>query len=275
MDEARQDAQRPQGSAIRDGGWRIPVVFVPGGVMPVELSYGPLLSEIKDEVIPVLKDLEVYAADTPPADYDLGLEVAGIKRAADEAGLGTFHLVGYSGGGAASIAFTAKYPGRLRSLALIEPAWAGNKDWTPEEVAYWQEIDRIMALPPSERMRGFMLLNTGSGQAAPPPSGRQPEWMAKRPAGLDAMTRAFRRYDLDLNALRSFEMPVYLAVGGLSHPVEPRKAERLAGLFPNIHVETYQDRHHFDPPQRAEAARLARSLRELWSRAERELAEAA
>lgn len=99
--------------------------------------------------------------------------------------------------------------------------------------------------------------------------------MAKRPAGLEAMVRAFRRYDLDPERLRRFRKPVYLAVGGLSRPVERRKAERLADLFPDLQVEVYENRHHFDPPHRAEPARFARALRELWRRAERDLAAAA
>ena len=245
----------------------LPVLFVPGVITPARLSYGNLLAELGDEVDPVLKELEVYANDSPPDNYGLDMEVEGIKRAADESGLTTFHLVGYSGGGGSSLAFAARYPDRLRSLAMIEPAWIGNDGWTSDEVAFWQEIDRIADLPPAERIRGFARLNAGSGKA-PPPSGPEPDWMAKRPAGIDAITRAFREYELDVKQLRHFERPVYIAVGGLSHPSELRKAERLSALLPDVQVEVYQDRHHMDPPHRAEAGRFARALRELWERAE-------
>lgn len=248
--------------------WESPVIFVPGGVMPADLSYGALLREIQNRPNVVLKDLEVYAGDAPPADYELASEVEGIKRVANQRGFDRFHLVGYSGGGASSLAFAASYPDRLRSLALIEPAWAGSENWSSEDVEYWREIDRIMELPTPEMMRGFMILNTGSGSVSEPPSGPQPEWMAKRPAGLHAMTSAFRRHHLDVEELRHFDRPVYLAVGGKSHPVEMRKAERLAAIFPDARVEIYEDRHHFDPPHRAEAARFANALRDLWSRAE-------
>lgn len=245
----------------------LPVVFVPGAVTPAEISYRSLLQKLGDDLDTVLKDLEVYAADAPPANYELCLEAEGIRRAADEAGFDPFHLVGYSGGGAASLAFAARYPERLRSLALIEPAWVGNEGWTLDEIAYWQEIDRLMALPPAERMEGFARLNSGSGKLCPP-SGRQPAWMARRPAGLVVMTGAFRRHHLDVERLRQFTRPVYVAVGGLSHPAEWSKAERLAAIFPDVRVEVYRDRHHMDPPQRAEAGRLARALRELWDRGE-------
>lgn len=253
---------------------RLPVVFVPGGIMPAQLSYANVLAELGGEFDVVLKDLELYAGDRPPANYDLGMEAEGIKRAADQAGFETFHLVGYSGGGASSLVFTSRYPERLRSLALIEPAWIGNQGWTPDENAYWQEIYRLMDLPPADRMEGFARLNAGSGKMSPP-SGPQPDWMAKRPAGIQAMNLAFRRADIDPERLRRFDRPVYLAVGGLSHPSELRKAERLAAIFPDARLDLYQERQHMDPPHRAEAARFTRALRELWSREEGERAKAA
>lgn len=252
-----------------------PAIFVPGGVMPADLSYAALLREIGSQRKLILKDLEVYAGDTPPADYELATEAEGIGRVADREGFDRFHLVGYSGGGASSLAFATRYPERLESLALVEPAWAGNDGWSPEEVDYWREIDRIMALPEPELMRGFMVLNTGSGTPPEPPSGPQPEWMSKRPAGLNAMIRAFRRPHVDLEVLRQFDRPVYIAVGGKSHPSEMRKAERLASLFPDARIDVFQDRHHIDPPHRAEAARFATALLELWDRAERRSARAA
>jgi hypothetical protein len=39
-------------------------------------------------------------------------------------------------------------------------------------------------------------------------------------------------------------------------------------VFPNFTLEVFEERHHFDPPHRAEPERLAASLRELWARAE-------
>ena len=42
------------------------VIFVPGGVLPGDLSYGSLLRTLGDQVRPLVKDLEVYASDTPP-----------------------------------------------------------------------------------------------------------------------------------------------------------------------------------------------------------------
>ena len=247
---------------------RPPVVLVPGGVMPAAISYGPLLEVVKDEAKVVAKDLEVYAADTPPPSYGLEREVEGIKRAAEASGLKSFHLVGYSGGGAASLAFIVKYPELVRSLALIEPAWIGS-DPTPEEVAYWSEMDRIMALPPEERMQAFLHASMRPGvQLSPFLPGPPPPWMAKRPAGLEAMNRAFKTYHLDREDFHHFRRPVYLALGSLSHPMEEHKAKVLTSLFPDIRVEVYEGLHHFNPPHRAEPERFVQALRELWARSE-------
>ena len=71
-----------------------------------------------------------------------------MLRTAADAGAERFHLVGYSGGGAASVAFAAEHPQRLLSLALLEPAWMGTDDLGLEEEDVWREVDRIATLHP-------------------------------------------------------------------------------------------------------------------------------
>jgi pimeloyl-ACP methyl ester carboxylesterase len=246
---------------------RASVVFVPGGVMPAAVSYGPLLDAMKDQVHPVVKDLEVYAADEPPSNYTLEMEIEGIQRAADASGFGTFHLVGYSAGGASALAFTARYPNRLKSLALIEPAWIGNADWTPDDIADGAELDNVMALPNEERIRAFARWQMRPGVEPPKlpvPPGLPPPWMAQRPAGLIAISGAFKTHRLDRERLRQFQQPVYYALGSLSRAFYERNARTLSKIFPNIHVQMYEGRSHFDPPHRAEPERFAKALQELW-----------
>jgi pimeloyl-ACP methyl ester carboxylesterase len=244
---------------------RLPVMFIPGGISPAAVTYGPLLEMLKDEVRPLLKDLEVYAAGTPPPEYGLELEIEGIKRTAEASGLESFHLVEYSGG--LSLAFTARYPEWVRSLALIEPGWIADDTWRREEAAYWSELGRVMALPPEERLRAGMALNVRPGvQMTSPPPGPPPPWMASRVANGAAMYRAYNDYNLDLERLHRFRRPVYLALGTLSPPIFERNAKLLTSLFPNIQVEAYKARQHLDPPHRAEPERVARALRELWAR---------
>ena len=246
------------------------VVLLPGIVLPAESAYAALLQVLGERVDAVAKELEVYAADEPPPGYGLGFEVEGVLRVADAHGFGRFHLVGYSAGGAASLAFAAVHGDRLLSLALLEPAWAGN-DRTPQEERVMQGFRALAPLPPDQFMAGFQRLQLAPGvDPPPPPEGPPPAWMAKRPAGIRAILDAFDQGDLDAGSLRAFDRPVYFALGGRSNPdYFGRMAERLAATFSDFTIETFPERHHFDPPHRVEPERLANSLLTLWQRAEK------
>jgi pimeloyl-ACP methyl ester carboxylesterase len=243
-----------------------PVILLPGGVDPARVSYAPLLKTLKCHSHIILKDLEVYATGTVPTDYTLETEIEGIKRMAEAAAIERFHLVGYSGGGSVSLAFAAKYPERLLSLALIEPAWVGNQDRSLEDEIYWAEIDHVLALPLDERMSAFMRVQLRPGVAMPLmlPTLALP-WMAMRPKGVETMHRAFKAYHLEQQHLRCFQQPVYLAFGSLSNQIEERKADLLSNVFANIQVEAYEGLHHLNPPHRGAPERFATALCKLWS----------
>jgi pimeloyl-ACP methyl ester carboxylesterase len=250
------------------------VLLLPGSVLPAAPAYGALIAALHarlgDAVQAVAKDLEVYAAPTPPPDYSLETEVAGVMRAADALGWETFHLVGYSGGGASALAVAARHPGRLESLALLEPAWAGRWGWSPAHLALWERYRELEGLGPDEFMRGFVRLGVRPGVTAglPTGGGEQPPWMAQRPAGIRAFLRTFATYDLDREALARFDRPVYFALGALSNPDDYGEiAERLSGVFPRFRLEVFPGRHHFDPPHRVEPDRIAASLVALWEEA--------
>ena len=51
-------------------------------------------------------------------------------------------------------------------------------------------------------------------------------------------------------------------------PKAHARAARLATIFPDFTVETFPERHHFEPPHRIEPERLSHSLLALWQRAE-------
>lgn len=246
------------------------VVLLPGGVLPAEPAYAALVAALGADVDARPKELEVYAGDAPPAGYSMATEVAGIARVADEAGFDGFHLVGYSGGGAASVAFAATNPDRLLSLTLMEPAFAGWQRMTEPERAHFERFRPLLDMDDAEMLRTFQMLQLAPGVDPPaPPPGPPPPWMAKRPAGLRAILREFLRSDLNLDALSRFDRPVSFALGGRSNPdYYARMADRLAGVFPDFTIERFPDRHHFDPPHRIEPERVAAALRALWSRAE-------
>lgn len=250
------------------------VILLPGSVLPAAPAYEALIEalhhQLGDQLEAVAKDLEVYAADEPPAEYSLDDEVAGVLREAEAHGWDTFHLVGYSGGGASALAFTARYPQRLRSLALLEPAWAGSWDWSPAHTELWTRYHALRDLPPEQFMAEFVRLGVRPGVTAglPTRDGPQPPWMAKRPAGIRAFIRTFETYDLNRAALAAFQQPVYVALGALSNPDDYGEiAERLSTVFPHFHLEVFDGRHHFDPPHRVEPVRVASALAQTWRQA--------
>jgi pimeloyl-ACP methyl ester carboxylesterase len=167
------------------------------------------------------------------------------------------------------LAFAAARPERLLSLALMEPAFAGWQRMTAPERAHFERFRPLLDMGP-EMFRAFQALQLAPGvEPPPPPPGPPQPWMAKRPAGLKALLRAFLTSDLDLEALGRFDRPVWFAVGGRSNPdYFALMAERLAGVFPDFTIERFPDRHHFDSPHRIEPDHVAASLRSLWRRAE-------
>lgn len=250
---------------------RWPVILLPGGILPARPAYEALLAELGDEVNARTKDLEMYAGETvPPPGYSLETEVEGILRTAADAGFETFHLVGYSAGGASSIAFTSRYPERLRSLALMEPAWAGREGQSAEEAAVFDRFRAIPSLSADRIMSEFVRTQLANGVEAPAtPPGAPPPWMPSRLLGIGAFMAAFDAFQPNLDVFRRFDRPVYLALGGRGNPdLYARMAARLGRVFPDFTLEIYDERHHFDPPHRIEPKRLAAALRELWSRAE-------
>lgn len=246
------------------------VIMLPGGVLPAEIAYKDLIQELGPQTNVVTKELEMYSTPEPRKDYGLHLEVAGILRAADEAHFERFHLLGYSAGGASSLAFAAAHPERLLSLALAEPAWDGAQGLSDAEEVVWHEFGRIMDLPEEQRLPAFIRNQLRPGiSPPPPPPGPPPPWMSSRPAALATFVRIFRTSKLDRDGLRSFDRPVYFALGGLSNPdYYERMSKRLAKVFPDFTIEVYPDRHHFDPPHRIEPRRFAAALERLWTRAE-------
>ena len=246
-----------------------PVILLPGGVLPAEAAFGQLIAAIGPDVEAIAKDLEVYATPRPPEHYGVDVEIAGVLREADARGWERFHLVGYSGGGAVSLAMAAATPDRLASVALLEPAWAGWWDLSPAETAVWRELERLEGIPDEHYLTSFMPLGLRPGVPLPPPLGDPPPWMAYRPAGIRAILRSFRQGEIDREALRRFSRPVYFALGALSNPDQYEEiAKRLRDVFQDFEVEVFEERHHFDPPHRFEPERLAAALMALWRRAE-------
>lgn len=243
-------------------------ILIPGGGAPAALEFAALATALGPAAETVLKDLEVFAGPTPPPGYSLDTEVLAVLRVADARGWDRFHLVGYSGGGAVALATAARVPGRLESLALFEPAWAGSWGWTEPHERLWRRYDALRALPPHEFVPAFLGLQVRPGVAVHPPfdPADPPAWMANRPAGILAFLDAFATYNLDRDALAGFAGPVYYALGADSNPDEFAEiAAKLGGVFDDFRLEVFQGRNHLAPPHAVEPERVAAALVSLWA----------
>lgn len=224
--------------------------------MPASLSYAAILGELGDSIRPFPKDLAIYNSDTPPAGYSLELEVESLIRAADQAELDRFHLVGYSVGGTIALLCAERHPQRVRSLVLFEPT-----------VIDPAQTGRILAAGSDPRQQTQMMLRPG---AAPPPpapaqSGPLPPWMAKRPAALVPIMRACRDAVSQLGTgLRKFEGRVLYALGADSNP-EFFDPEKVGALLPQMKLETFAGCSHPNPPFRAIPDQVAQQLRAFWT----------
>lgn len=241
------------------------VVFLPGIVAPAALRYRRLLAEL-DGVDAIAKDLEVYAGSAPPPGYAIETEVAGIAAAADRADFARFHLYGHSAGGACALAFAAAHPERLLSLALDEPA----TDFSAEDRAdpYHDELAAAQSLPDPEALIAFLRLQVAAGVEPPPPPEEAPPWMADRPAGIRAFTKAMAAKRVDPARYESFEAPVLYTHGSLSHPRWAAMRDRLARSFPDFGSELFDGLHHLRTSHQVAPERTAALLRALWARAE-------
>ncbi|MDQ6772776.1 MAG: alpha/beta hydrolase [Candidatus Dormibacteraeota bacterium] len=244
----------------------VPVIALPGGVMPAALRYAHLAAALGSDVGLHTKDLEVYSGDEPPAAYSIALEVEAVARFADSLGLDRFHLLGYSGGGFVSLAFAGAHKDRLLSLTLFEPASIPGA-LTAEEAPLFRRLEAELAdLSGAEFMGGFIRLELRPGVDVPTPAGPPPPWMRHRPAGLAAMLAAFGKHPFDRDSLRQCRFPVFLGYGDLSGEHEEIRAGILGRLFPDVHIRRFSGIHHFVPPEQIYTSDHRRALRELWAR---------
>ncbi len=242
-------------------------MLVPGIVNPVELSYGPLIALLKGDTNLMPKELEVYGGSkVPPSGYSVDTEADGIARAADQARVDTFHLVGYSAGGIAALGAIERYGARLRSVTLIEPFGTGSYRTSPEERAFLDYTAGVLSLPMEQRVAAFLPMNLHSGIAPPVQAiAPAPVWMESRPMGIAALIKSAIEARFDPAAFRNFRQPVYMVMGSESNRVWHAMAGTLSGLFPNKKVEIYEGLHHLSPPQRIQPERFAEALRTVWA----------
>jgi pimeloyl-ACP methyl ester carboxylesterase len=238
------------------------VIFLPGIGVPAHVAYAPLMAELAHSSPVVTKELEVYTGDRPPEGYGLDLEVDGLDQFATGQGFDRFHLFGHSIGGAVALAYIARHPDRVASVALNEPGTDFSAADQPRIA-----VQHLADVPEDQRMQWFVQQLVRPGvELAPPPPSDDPE-MAKRPAGVLAAVPAMYAYHVDEDDLRRYRGPAYFAHGTLSDERWEAMAERIPHVLRDCTVERYDGRHHIDAPHLAEPRRVAAALTALWKRA--------
>jgi pimeloyl-ACP methyl ester carboxylesterase len=238
------------------------------GVTPADVTYRSFAAALGADAELRLKDLEGYAAEFP-IGYSLETEVLGIARVARDAKWARFHLVGYSGGASAALAFAAARPQAVVSLSLIEPVFVGNDaSWSDAYAALLASVDDALRAPLEKRPAAFFRALSAPGRLPPAqPAAGQPDWLIPRSERQGWMWPRWRDGSLGPNRLEPFHRSVYVAVGGRSRVAFMEIARWLARQSANTIVDVYDERSHFDPPHVADAERFATAVQKNWERA--------
>lgn len=102
-----------------------PIVLVPGTLTGWASwrTHAERLAASRKVVRVQLRNVELAEASIAiPETYSVESEIDGLLAAADELGLDRFDLVGWSLGGLVSLAFALRFPDRVKTLTVIEPA---------------------------------------------------------------------------------------------------------------------------------------------------------
>jgi pimeloyl-ACP methyl ester carboxylesterase len=83
-------------------------------------------------------------SDKPPAGYSIEHHVSDVYSVVEDEGLGGIFLMGHSLGAYVSLAFAARYPGRVRRLILLDGAGhLSQAQWDQIEAVIKPALDRL------------------------------------------------------------------------------------------------------------------------------------
>jgi pimeloyl-ACP methyl ester carboxylesterase len=102
-----------------------PIVLVPGTLTGWAswVAHAERLADSREVIRVQLRNVEFAETGHPiPASYSVQTEIDGLLAAVDELGLDRFDLAGWSLGGLVALAFAMRYPERVSTLTLVEPA---------------------------------------------------------------------------------------------------------------------------------------------------------
>lgn len=217
-----------------------PIVLVPGGLSGW-VSWIPLarrLSEHRMVIRVQLRSIELAGSGKAfPDSYGVQTETEGLRATVDNLELERFDLAGWSHGGMVALDFAMTYPGRVRTLTLIEPAafWILRETgYSGAELARLERNDRSLAgMPVTEDDFKRFLVRAGLGQPGDDfeshPSWAV--WMQNRQV-LSILGTIWDHAE-SLARLRALDLPILAVKGRESVPEEISVVDAIATTAPN------------------------------------------
>ncbi|GAA0360965.1 alpha/beta hydrolase [Streptomyces blastmyceticus] len=209
------------------------VVLVHGTGANPEANFGPLIEALQDTFTVVAPFLSGSARTTDPGGpLTVDDLVAQVLAAADDAGLGSYHLAGHSLGATVAAAAAGARPDRVRSL-LLHAGWVTTDPWLAFQFDLWQ---RLLRVDPDLLARVVQL--TAMGPATLAALGR--DEFEETAAGFtelfeagDMARQAALNMEIDISALLPrITAPALVIAGTHDRIVPPHHQRRLAGLMP-------------------------------------------
>ncbi len=161
----------------------------------------------------------------------------------------TVHLVGHGLGGATSFEIARRFPERVATLTMIEPALFGvlDNDLSPAAVGARNELRSSDRAAGDAAYKGltdraldtYLLPRWGSGWRETPTKVRLGA-IRRHASSLAGLLPAIDGYTVAKNELRLFLVPTRIVLGTDAHPVARLSAERLAANLPAAGIDTIE-----------------------------------
>ena len=102
------------------GSGNVPVVFLNGIAMTIS-HWKPVAAAMGENYRCLCHDMRGQTlSDKPPGPYSLSLHARDLRALMDEVRFESAHIVGTSYGAEVALAFALEFPGKTKSLTLIE-----------------------------------------------------------------------------------------------------------------------------------------------------------
>lgn len=171
--------------------------------------------------------------------------------------LDSVHSVGHSFGGATAANHALRFPARIASLTLLEPAF--TLGWPPASTFFWATVS-ILPVPTSWREHALATLGGVPVEEVRKESPIGTMISVAAQTFTSALPTPRPLSDAQLAELR---MPSYVAIGGRASLAGGRKAAtRAEAHLPNATVEVWDEATHSLPMQ--VRAQLEPRLRAFW-----------